>query len=209
MRKLIAAVFLSLDGVMQAPGGPDEDRDGGFAHGGWTVPFFDNAVGEAMTNIFDRPFDLLLGRKTYDIFAAHWPAAEHGDDADIARRFNAARKYVATGSKAPLGWHNSVAISAPAVDVAQLKRQAGPDLLLQGSSMLAQTLLANHLIDEFHLVTFPIVLGSGKRLFSAGTEPRTLDLIGSRSSPLGVTIRAYRLGGAVGTGSFALERAAA
>src|SRR5687768_14988610 len=136
MRRVIAAAFVSLDGVMQAPGGPDEDPTGGFKHGGWTVPYFDDTVAQVMTETFSKPFDLLLGRKTYEIFAAHWPHAAGGPDDFIARLFNKATKYVATTSSAPLTWKHSVAVHKPATDIAQIKKQDGPDLLIQGSSVL-------------------------------------------------------------------------
>ena len=205
MRKVIAAVFVSADGVMQAPGGPEEDPSGGFRYGGWVAPYFDEAVGEAVGGIFSRPFDLLLGRKTYEIFAAHWPYAEDGPDADIAKPFNSARKYVAASSRTPLTWNNSVAIHDPAADVARLKAEDGPDLVIQGSSVLVQTLLAADLIDEYNLLVFPIVLGSGKRFFGVGTRGKALKLERSRTSSTGVTISTYAVAGDAQTGSFALE----
>ncbi len=205
MRRVIASTFVSLDGVMQAPGGPGEDDSGGFVHGGWTVPHFDEAVGAAMGEVLSRPFALLLGRKTYDIFAAHWPRADNGPDAEIARLFNSATKYVATRSTVPLAWRNSVPVRDAAAEVPQLKQEDGPDLLIQGSSDLIQTLHANGLIDEFKLLVFPVVLGSGKRFFGATAEASALELIGSKTSSSGVTISTYRPAGAVRTGSFALQ----
>jgi dihydrofolate reductase len=205
MRKVIAGAFVSLDGVMQAPGGPDEDPTGGFKYGGWTAPYFDEAVGQAMHETFSRPFDLLLGRKTYEIFAAHWPYAEGGPDDFIARLFNKATKYVATTSAAPLTWQHSVALHEPASDVARLKRQDGPDLLIQGSSVLIQTLLENDLIDQMNLLVFPVVLGSGKRFFGDGAKGMALSLESSNTSPSGVTMNRYTPAGAVKTGSFALS----
>jgi dihydrofolate reductase len=205
MRKVIAAAFISLDGVMQAPGGPEEDASGGFKYGGWTVPHFDETIGEAMGEVFARPYHLLLGRKTYDIFAAHWPHAEEGPDADIAKAFNNTTKYVATRSSAPLAWRNSVALHDAAADVARLKGQDGPDLLTQGSSNLLQTLLAHGLIDQFNLLVFPVVLGAGKRFFGEGGMARGLELVSAKSSPSGVTISSYVPAGEVRTGSFALE----
>jgi dihydrofolate reductase len=206
MRKVIAGAFVSLDGVMQAPGGPEEDPTGGFKHGGWTVPYFDEVVGQAMGETFSRPFDLLLGRKTYEIFAAHWPYAEGGPDDFIARLFNKATKYVATTSSAPLTWKHSVAIHKPATDVAELKRHDGPDLLIQGSSVLIQTLLEKDLVDQMNLLVFPVVLGSGKRFFGDRTKAMALRLNNSKTSPSGVTMNTYTPAGAVKTGSFALER---
>jgi dihydrofolate reductase len=154
MRKLVAAAFVSLDGVMQAPGGPPEDPSGGFTHGGWTVPYWDEPMGRFMVEMFSGPFDLLLGRRTYEIFAAHWPFVEGGDP--IAERFNAVTKYVATSSAQPLAWQNTVALGGDvAAAIGRLKQEDGPTLLTQGSSVLLQTLLAHGLIDEFRLLVFP------------------------------------------------------
>ncbi|MGH8178469.1 MAG: dihydrofolate reductase family protein [Steroidobacter sp.] len=203
MRKVVAAVFVSLDGVMQAPGGPEEDPTGGFRHGGWTVNYWDDAMGQAMDDTFKAPFDLLLGRKTYEIFAAHWPYVE-GDT--IADSFNRVTKYVATTSDEPLTWKNSVAIRNVTAELTKLKQQDGPTLLIQGSSQLIQTLLANDLIDEFRLLVFPLVLGRGKRLFGEGAIPAALKLVDSRVSTTGVTVSTYQRAGAVTTGSFALEQ---
>jgi dihydrofolate reductase len=204
MRKVIAATFVSLDGVMQAPGGPEEDPAGGFKFGGWTFHHWDEVMGEAMGATFDTPFDLLLGRKTYDIFAAHWPYAPSGDP--IAEKFNAVTKYVATRSDRPLSWNNSVALRDAAAEVARLKQQDGPVLLLQGSSELIQTLLANDLIDEFRLLVFPVLLGKGKKLFGNGTLPIGLKLLESKASSTGVIMSTYVRAGEVSTGSFALEQ---
>lgn len=206
MRKVIASAFVSLDGVMQAPGGPEEDPTGGFKYGGWTAPYFDEALGQIMGEAFSKPFELLLGRKTYEIFAAHWPYAEGGPDDFVAKLFNNATKYVATSSSAPLSWKNSKAIQAPATDVAGLRREDGPDLLVQGSSVLVQTLLAQALIDEILLLVFPVVLGSGKRFFGEGAKAMAWKLDRSRTSPSGVTMNTYTQAGAVKTGSFALAK---
>lgn len=183
MRKVIAATFLSLDGVMQAPGGPEEDPTGGFKYGGWTFHYWDEAMGQAMAKTFNEPFDLLLGRKTYEIFAAHWPfmAAD-----PIAEKFNAVTKYVATSSTQPLTWNNSVSLNDVAADVARLKLSDGPNLLTQGSSGLMQTLLAHDLIDEFNLLVFPLLLGPGKKFFGAGVIPAALKLVDSKLSTTGV-----------------------
>jgi dihydrofolate reductase len=205
MRKVIAGAFVSLDGVMQAPGGPEEDPTGGFKYGGWTAPYFDEAVGAVMGELFSKPYELLLGRKTYEIFAAHWPYAEGGPDDEIAKQFNRITKYVATSSTAPLTWKNSVAIHDVAQDVRRLKEQDGPDLLVQGSANLIQTLLKHGLIDQFNLLIFPVLLGPGKRLFGEGTQGAELKLTGSKSSPSGVTMNSYTPSGPVRTGSFALE----
>lgn len=203
MRKVIAATFLSLDGVMQAPGGPEEDPTGGFKHGGWTFHYWDNVMGQVMGKTMAEPFDLLLGRKTYEIFAAHWP--ELHDD-PVADKFNAATKYVATSSQAPLTWKNSVAIRDVAVDVSRLKQEEGPHLLIQGSSDLVQTLLANDLIDEFSLLVFPLLLGRGKKFFDKGVMPAALKLVDSKVSTTGVTMNTYVRDGAIRTGSFALAQ---
>src|SRR5690349_19392193 len=140
MRKVIAVAMVSLDGVMQAPGGPDEDPTGGFKYGGWVAPYFDEVAGQTIREEFSKPFELLLGRKTYEIFSAYWPYNEGGEVDHIAKPFNKTRKYVATRSTTPLTWNNSVAIHDAAADVAKLKQQAGPDLLTQGSGDLIQTL---------------------------------------------------------------------
>lgn len=202
MRKVIAATFISLDGVMQAPGGPEEDTAGGFKLGGWTFHHWDEVMGEAMGGTFNAPFDLLLGRKTYEIFAAHWPQIQNDP---IADSFNAVTKYVATRSDRPLTWNNSVALRDAAAEVARLKQQDGPALLIQGSSDLIQTLLANDLIDEFRLLVFPVVLGRGKKLFGDGALPIGLKLVESKASTTGVIISTYARAGEVKTGSFALE----
>ena len=206
MRKVIAGAFVSLDGVMQAPGGPEEDPTGGFRYGGWTAPYFDEAVGAQMGEFFSKPYDLLLGRKTYEIFAAHWPYAEGGPDDEIAKQFNRITKYVATSSTAPLTWKHSVAINDPARDVARLRKEEGADLMIQGSSKLIQTLLKHGLIDQFNLLVFPVLLGPGKRLFGEGTQGGELKLTSSKVSPSGVTMNTYTPTGPVRTGSFAHDK---
>ncbi len=203
MREIVAATFLSLDGVMQAPGGPEEDTAGGFSHGGWTFHYWDDVMGEVMDKAFETPFDLLLGRRTYDIFAAHWPHA--GAEDPIAKVFNRVTKYVATSSETPLGWQNSVALRDVPTDVARLKRQDGPNLLIQGSSALIQTLLEHDLIDQLDLMVFPLILGKGKRLFGEGAIPAALTLVDSKVSSTGVVISRYRRAGEIRTGSFAFE----
>jgi dihydrofolate reductase len=189
---------------MQAPGGPEEDPTGAFTHGGWSFNYWDEAMGQVMGESLGAPFDLLLGRKTYEIFAAHWPHIK-GDP--VAETFNAVTKYVATSSTQPLAWQNSVAMrgNVPA-EVARLKQQDGPNLLIQGSGGLIQTLLANDLIDEFNLMVFPLVLGSGKRLFGEGTMPAGLKLVGTKASTTGVIMSTYLRAGGVKTGSFALDQ---
>jgi len=204
MRRVVAATFLSLDGVMQAPGAPEEDPTSGFALGGWTANYWDEMMGGVMAESFASGFDLLLGRKTYDIFAAHWPHAE--DDPQIAELFNACTKYVATRSDRSFGWRNTVALRGDvAAEVARLKAADGPDLLIQGSSQLIQTLLAHGLIDIYQLWVFPVVLGSGKRMFGSGAAPAALTLVDSKVSTTGVVISTYVPAGELVTGSFALE----
>jgi dihydrofolate reductase len=203
MRKLIVGAMVSLDGVMQAPGGPDEDPTGGFAYGGWVFPHFDEDLGEAMDERFAKPFDLLLGRKTYDIFAAYWPYADAEDP--IGTAFNRAAKHVATRNPdLPLTWQNSHRLGPDAVaGVRALKSGDGPDLLTQGSTDFLQTLFAHDLVDELWISVFPVVLGQGKRLFGEGAAPGALKLVSSRVFGTGVVSAAYVRDGEVRTGSFA------
>ncbi len=204
MRKIIVATFTSLDGVMQAPGGPQEDPTGAFTFGGWTAPYFDEALGASLGEIFGRPFDLLLGRRTYDIFAAHWPHVTDPND-PIAAVFNQVTKYVASRSKAKLTWQNSQLLGEDTVaSLKTLKSGNGPDLLVQGSSEFLQTLWKNGLVDEFSVLIFPVVLGKGKRLFGDGTTPAGLKLVKARSYPSGVIVANYQPAGAVKTGDFQL-----
>jgi len=204
MRKVVAAAFVSLDGVMQAPGGPTEDPTGGFALGGWTFHFWDQVMGQFMDEAFAKPFDLLLGRKTYEIFAAHWPYADAGDP--TAALLNGATKYVATTSTQPLTWNNSIALQGDvATAIARLKEEDGPNLLTQGSSVLLQTLLEHDLVDVFQLMTFPVILGSGKRLFGRGARPGALKLVSNVVATTGVTISVYERAGAIDIGSFQQE----
>jgi dihydrofolate reductase len=205
MRKIITGAFVSLDGVMQAPGGPKEDPTRGFKMGGWVVPYMDELFGQAIDEMFGRPFDLLLGRKTYEIFAAHWPYAEGGEDDFIAKRFNSITKYVATRSTMELTWKGSVALRDAAADVARLKREDGPALVTQGSSILMQTLLATDLIDEINMFTFPIVLGNGKKLFGEGVRPAAFTLVENKVTTKGVLIARYQRAGNVATGDFAMD----
>ena len=201
MRKVIAAAFVSLDGVMQAPGGPTEDPTGGFTQGGWSATYWDEAMGQFMDAMFATPFDLLLGRKTYEIFAAHWPYAEEGDPVRVA--FDACTKYVATRSDQDFTWMNTTPLrgDVPA-QIARLKQEEGPTLLTQGSSELLQTLLAHDLIDAFRLLTFPVVLGSGKKLFGEGAHPLGLTLTSTSVATTGVVISCYERAGAIEMGSF-------
>ena len=169
MRKLIVSTFLTLDGVMQAPGGPGEDDSGGFAHGGWSVNYWDERMGQVMGEAMSVPFDLVLGRKTYDIFAAYWP---HATEEAGAKPLNDATKYVASRSRPTLEWSNSVLIEGDAAEgIAALKKEDGPELQVHGSGNLIQTLLRHDLVDEYRLWVFPLVIGSGKRLFATAPSP--------------------------------------
>jgi len=200
MRQLVVSTFLTLDGVMQAPGGPGEDDSGGFAHGGWTVPYFDEQVGTFMAELMAPPFDLLLGRRTYDIFAAYWP---HASEEEGARPLNDATKYVASRSRPTLSWDKSVLIEGDvAQGVAALKASDGPELQVHGSQNLLQTLIGAGLVDRYRLLVFPVVLGSGKRLFADGAIPAALRLVTSTVSATGVVMSTYEPAGEVVTGSF-------
>ncbi|AKU99050.1 Dihydrofolate reductase [Labilithrix luteola] len=209
MRKIIVGAFVSVDGVMQAPGGPEEDPTGGFEHGGWVAGYFDQVVGEAMGELFGTPYDLLLGRKTYDIFAEHWPHITDPSQPDypIAEQFNRITKYVATHRPESLAWKNSRGLGPdPVAALRELKKTDGPNLLTQGSSEFLQTLFAHDLVDELRVLTFPIVLGKGKRLFASSAKPVGLRVLNSKLSPNGVVITSYVRAGEVKTGSFALEK---
>jgi dihydrofolate reductase len=203
--RLVVGTFLTLDGVMQAPGGPEEDRSGGFEHGGWLFPFFDEMAGQVMVDWIQRGDGLLLGRKTYEIFAAYWPYIT-GED-PIARKFNSVRKYVASRTLDRVDWNNSSLIQGDVVDaIRRLKGQPGSELQVHGSGDLIQTLLQHQLIDEFRLWIFPIVLGTGKRLFANGTVPARLELVETRTSSTGVVLQVHRFVGKPEYGSFALEQ---
>lgn len=207
MRKLIVGTFLTLDGVMQGPGGPDEDRSGGFSHGGWLVPYFDDMMGQLITEWTAAADGLLLGRKTYEIFAAHWP---HVTDDPIATKLNSVRKYVASRTLDTVGWNNSTLIKGDvAEEVARLKREAGGEILVYGSGALIQTLLKHDLVDEFRLWIFPVLLGQGKRFFAEGTVPAGLKVVDTKLSSTGVVINVYQRGGKLDYGSFALEQPSA
>ena len=205
MRKLVVLSFITLDGVMQAPGGPEEDPTGGFKHGGWVAGYFDDFLGKVMVEQMSRPFDLLLGRKTYEIFAAHWPYVKTKED-PIAAGINNAKKYVASRTLTKLDWRNSELIKGDvAKEVKKLKEQDGPEIQVHGSGALIQTLLKHDLVDELWLKIFPITLGSGKRLFAEGTIPVEFKLLESAISPSGIIVATYVRSGEVKTGSFALE----
>ncbi len=198
MRKIIAITQLTLDGVMQAPGGPEEDPSNGFTHGGWAMPFVDDAAGQVIGEIMAGEFDMLLGRRTYAIFAAYWPY----QDGTIAKAFNKATKYVVTRTPDHLDWAKSQGIDGDVVEeVCRLKASDGPELHVWGSSELLQTLIAAGLVDEFRLWVFLVVLGKGKRLFENGVPPHGLTLVESRSTPKGVLLNTYRPAGPLSKGS--------
>jgi dihydrofolate reductase len=200
MRTLVVNTFMSLDGVMQAPGGPEEDPTGGFVHGGWAVNYFDDEMMRQMAEA--EPYELLLGRGTYEIFAAHWPY----DEGPIADHLNSTRKHVASTTLERVEWSNSTLIAGDVADyVATLKSQDGPEIQVHGSPGLIQTLLEHDLIDEFRLWTFPVVLGTGKRLFGEGTIPGAMELIDSKVSKSGVTMSTYRRAGEISTGSMEFD----
>ena len=205
MRKVIVGAFVSLDGVMQAPGGPEEDPTGGFQYGGWVAPLADQEFGEEVDEMFGQPFDLLLGRKTYEIFAAFWPYAEGGPEDSIARPFNAATKYVVSRKGVELTWNYSVALRDAARDVAKLKAEDGRALITQGSTNLIRTLMASGLVDEIKTFTFPVVLGKGKKLFDDGAQAAAFTLAGSRVSSNGIVIARYVRDGSVRTGDFGAD----
>ena len=200
MRRIVGAAFVTLDGVMQGPGGPSEDPTGGFRFSGWLPPVGDDGIEHKIAELFGRPFDLLLGRRTYDIFAAYWPYA--GDEmAAIRDPFNNCTKYVVTHSEAPLEWNNSQRI-ATIEALRQIKRADGPDIVVQGSSTLYPQLLEAGLLDELTLMISPVVLGEGKRLFGGGTPPRTFKLTDHHVSEGGNIIATYQPAGPVEIGSY-------
>ena len=203
MRRLVVNTFMTLDGVMQAPGGPGEDDSDGFAFGGWSVNYWDDKMGEVMGETMGVPFDLVLGRKTYDIFAAYWPYAS--EEAG-SKPLNDATKYVASRSHPKLDWAKSVLIEGDAAEgIAALKKSDGPELQVHGSGNLIQTLLRHNLVDNYNLWVFPLVIGSGKRLFADGTIPAGLKLVDSEISTTGVVMGRYEPAGEIVTGSFGLE----
>lgn len=202
MRKIVVLSFISLDGVMQAPGGPEEDTSSGFKYGGWTVPYFDDFSGNTMGEQMSMPFDLLLGRKTYDIFAGYWP--KHPEIEAVAGPFNKCTKYVVSHSQIDLPWKGSELITGDVVaKLKELKAGDGPMLQVHGSGDMIQTLLKNDLVDELWLKTYPVLLGSGKRLFADGTMPAAFELTESKTSPSGVIFANYKRAGKVKTGTFA------
>jgi dihydrofolate reductase len=202
MRKLVAVTQMTLDGVMQAPGGPEEDPTGDFEVGGWSVGYFDDVLGQQVGEAMSKPFDLVLGRKTYEIFAAHWPF----DEGPIADAMNAATKHVASRTLDSVDWAGSKLIEGDVpTAIRSLKEADGPELRVVGSSDLLQTLLANGLVDEFQMWIFPVVAGSGKRLFGSGAVPAGLRLVSSSTSTSGVIVATYEPEGEIRKGSFAFE----
>ena len=205
MRKIITTTFVTLDGVMQAPGGPQEDQENGFAYGGWQAAIpSDDMLDEIINGIMNAPFELLLGKLTYDIWAAYWPHAK--SDLEIANPFNATKKYVVSKKTFEPEWSNSVCLTGDVVSqIQQLKDQDGPDLWVWGSGNLIQTLLKHNLVDRMHLWIHPITIGTGKRLFAEGTQPALWKLIDSKVSKTGVIVGTYEPAGPLKTGSMVKE----
>jgi len=197
MRKIIVLTFVTLDGVMQAPGGPKEDTDGGFKYGGWVVPYFDERLGAIMHEQMTKPLDLLLGRRTYEIFASYWPTHENEWPG-----INSVTKYVVSDIRTDSLWNNTVFFKDNVVEeIQRLKQQNGPDLQVHGSSQLLQTLFKHDLVDEVWLKIFPITLGTGKRLFGEDIIPASFKLMKSEATPVGVIVAGYKRAGDVKTGS--------
>lgn len=200
MRRIITTTFVTLDGVMQAPGGPKEDTSNGFAYGGWSANYWDDKMGKIMGEIMVSPFELLLGRRTYDIFAAYWPTAK--TDLEVAKSFNATKKYVISRSAPKLSWNSSILITGDVVaEIKKLKKISGPDLWVHGSGNLIQTLLSNDLIDRMLIWTFPVTVGKGKRLFEDDTKAAAFKLLDSKVSTTGVIIATYEPVGKLIVGS--------
>jgi dihydrofolate reductase len=204
MRKVVVGTFLTVDGVMQAPGGPDEDREGDFEHGGWSFHYWDDVMGKLIVESTLKAGALLLGRKTYEIFAAHWPHV--GGDDPVAAKLNSVPKYVASRTLDEVTWNNATLIQGDVAEaVARLKDEPGDEIQVTGSGELTQTLIEHDLVDAYRLWIFPLVLGEGKRLFARGTVPAALKLVDTKISSTGVAIHSYERAGDVEYGSFALE----
>jgi dihydrofolate reductase len=204
MRKLMVTTMVSLDGVMQAPGGGDEDRDGGFEHGGWAVPHIGPEIFERMTELLGRADALLLGRRTYEIFAASWPLAPADDP--IGARMNGLRKYVASRTLDTVSWQNSTLLTGDIAEaVGRLKRGEGGEIQVHGSGELIQTLVRHDLVDEFHVLVLPVLIGSGKRLFAEGTIPGGLELVDTMTSSTGVLVSTYARAGKLEYGAMGPE----
>ncbi|MBX4186804.1 MAG: dihydrofolate reductase family protein [Candidatus Doudnabacteria bacterium] len=200
MRKIVTTTFVTMDGVMQAPGGPQEDTSGGFAYGGWSFHYWGGIMDQIMEKFMNIPFELLLGRKTYDIFAAHWPTSK---EEPVASKFNATKKYVVSHQPKELTWKNSFLVTGDVIaELQKLKEQDGPDLWVHGSGNLIQTLLAGHLVDRMVIWTFPLTVGSGKSLFAEGVPAEGWKLVDSQVSSTGVVIATYEPAGPLKVGSF-------
>lgn len=204
MAELTLTTFLTLDGVMQAPGGPSEDTTGDFPYGGWLVPHADEEMGKTMDDIFSKAEAFLLGRTTYDIFAAYWPRITDTDEL-VANKLNSLPKYIASRTKTTFDWNNSSLIRDVVEEVGKLKQRFPGEVQVHGSCGLAQTLIQHDLIDEYRLLIFPVTLGSGKRLFGSGTVPSMLKLVSSSNTSKGTIASIYRRAGKLQTGSFALD----
>ena len=204
MRELIVNAFVNVDGVMQAPGGPEEDPSGGFEHGGWSFHYWDDAMGERITASTQRADALLLGRKTYEIFAAHWPNV--GDDDPVGSKLNSVPKYVASRTLDEVTWNNSTLLEGDAAEaVGRLREELDGEIQVTGSATLLQSLIKADLVDAYELWVFPLVLGTGKRLFGDGAMPGAFKLVESQTSSTGVVIQAYERAGDIEYGSFALD----
>ena len=204
MRKIITTTFVTLDGVMQAPGGPEEDTAGGFAYGGWQLggDYQDEVTSKIIQDFMATPFEMLLGKRTYQIFAGYWP--NHPEIELIAKPFNSTKKYVVSHAPMELSWNNSALVTGDVVaEITKLKTLNGPDLWVWGSGNLIQTLLRHNLIDQMHIWTHPVAIGTGKKLFAEGTQPQCLKLVDSKISTAGVIIATYEPAGALKTGSIA------
>lgn len=199
MRKIITITFVTMDGVMQAPGGPEEDSSNGFKYGGWQYALGDDETGKIINGYMAEPFELLLGKKTYEIFAGYWP--KHPEIEVVAKPFNSTKKYVVSDKPFEMTWNNSALVTGDVVsEIKKLKEMSGPDLVVWGSGNLIQTLLKNNLIDRMRILTYPVTIGSGKRLFAEGTQPKTFNVVDSKVSPTGVVIATYEPAGEIALG---------
>ena len=203
MGELTITTFLSIDGVMQAPGGPNEDTSGGFTHGGWVFPYADDDFGKIMVGVFSKAEAFLLGLTTWEIFAGYWPKVTDPGD-PIAGKLNSLPKFVASRTRTTFGWNGSALVRDAAAEVPALKRRFAGELQVHGSGALAQTLIQNDLIDEYRLLVFPVLIGTGKRLFGGGTVPAAMKLVRSATTSAGVVFSVYRRAGKLRTGSFEL-----